>query len=123
MTLWMAFTIAAAAMQTLRSVLQKKLRDGGLSTAGGNLCAFSVCGTFGLCCGGRDGGDDGRASADAACVLWLCADGGDRADCGDGSDSAAFSLQSAAYVRALGQVEIVFGLVIGSVLIVVLAGV
>ncbi len=40
MTLWMALTIAAAAMQTLRFVLQKKLRDGGLSTAGATFARF-----------------------------------------------------------------------------------
>jgi drug/metabolite transporter (DMT)-like permease len=36
----MAFTIAAAAMQTLRFVLQKKLQNGGLSSAGATFARF-----------------------------------------------------------------------------------
>jgi drug/metabolite transporter (DMT)-like permease len=46
MTLWMAFTIAAAAMQTLRFVLQKKLRNGGLSTAGATFARFLFAAPF-----------------------------------------------------------------------------
>jgi drug/metabolite transporter (DMT)-like permease len=40
MTLWIAFTIAAAAMQTLRFVLQKRLQGGGLSSAGATFARF-----------------------------------------------------------------------------------
>jgi drug/metabolite transporter (DMT)-like permease len=46
MTLWMAFTIAAAAMQTLRFVLQKKLRDGGLSSTGATFARFLFAAPF-----------------------------------------------------------------------------
>ncbi len=40
MTLWIVFTIAAAAMQTLRFVLQKRLQGGGLSSAGATFARF-----------------------------------------------------------------------------------
>ncbi len=40
MSLWIVFTLAAAAMQTLRFVLQKRLHAGGLSAAGATFARF-----------------------------------------------------------------------------------
>ncbi|MCB2127808.1 MAG: DMT family transporter [Rhodobacteraceae bacterium] len=40
MSLWVAFTFAAAAMQTVRFVLQKQLRGAGLSTGGATFSRF-----------------------------------------------------------------------------------
>jgi drug/metabolite transporter (DMT)-like permease len=40
MSLWVAFTLAAAAMQTLRFVLQKQLKGAGLSTGGATFARF-----------------------------------------------------------------------------------
>jgi hypothetical protein len=40
MSLWIGLTLAAAAMQTLRFVLQKRLQGGGLSSAGATFARF-----------------------------------------------------------------------------------
>ncbi|MGB7261891.1 MAG: EamA/RhaT family transporter, partial [Albidovulum sp.] len=40
MSLWVLFTLAAAAMQTVRFVLQKQLKGAGLSTGGATFSRF-----------------------------------------------------------------------------------
>ena len=40
MSLWIVFTLAAAAMQTLRFMLQKQLKGVGLSTGGATFSRF-----------------------------------------------------------------------------------
>lgn len=77
---WVLITLAAAAVQTLRFMLQKGQRATGLSTGGATYARFVFAVPL--------------AGAALGSLGWF----------------TAFALQNAAYARSLGQVELIFSI-------------